>query len=58
MLEKGRNRSVFLPQVAIEQDWDLETTLNYLAQKAGLSFEAWKKDTNFKVFEAQVFCEE
>lgn len=58
VLEKGRNRSVFLPQVAIEQDWDLETTLNYLAQKAGLSFEAWKKDTNFKVFEAQVFCEE
>lgn len=57
-LEKGWNRSVFLPQVATEQGWDLETTLNHLAQKAGLPFDAWKKGASFKVFEAQVFQED
>jgi MEMO1 family protein len=57
LLEKGRHRSVFLPQVATEQGWDLETTLNHLAQKAGMSPNAWRDGAQFKVFEAQVFHE-
>ncbi|MCD4653696.1 AmmeMemoRadiSam system protein B [bacterium] len=56
MLEKGHHRSVFLPQVPLEQGWDLETTLIYLALKAGLSADEWT-DAKFKVFEAQVFHE-
>jgi len=36
ILTKGRHQAVFLPQVAPEQGWDKETTLMYLAQKAGL----------------------
>ena len=53
------NRSaVFLPQVAPEQGWGLEETLNHLAMKAGLPQEAWReKGTTFLVFEAQVIHE-
>jgi len=28
-------RGTFLPEVAKEQEWDQETTLNYLVRKAG-----------------------
>ena len=53
------NRSaVFLPQVAPEQGWGLEETLNHLAMKAGLPREAWRdKGATFLVFEAQVIHE-
>jgi len=56
ILQKGAYKSVFLPQVAPEQGWDIETTLMYLALKAGLSAEQWL-DASYKVFEAQVFSE-
>jgi len=53
------NRSaVFLPQVAPEQGWGLEETLNHLALKAGLPQEAWRESgATFLVFEAQVIHE-
>lgn len=55
---QGRN-SVFLPQVAPEQGWDLETTLSQLALKAGLSANAWRNSrAKFSVFEAFVFGED
>jgi AmmeMemoRadiSam system protein A len=57
ILEKGGCRSVFLPQVPVEQNWNLKTTLSYLAMKAGLPRDAWLEDTCFKVFEAQVINE-
>ncbi len=57
LLTKGRNRAVFLPQVAPEQGWDLPTTLTHLAMKAGLAGDAWKTGTTFEVFQAQVFNE-
>ena len=57
MLTKGRNRAVFLPQVAPEQGWDLPTTLTHLATKAGLPGDAWKTGATFEVFQAQVFNE-
>ncbi|MFW5894032.1 MAG: AmmeMemoRadiSam system protein B [Verrucomicrobiota bacterium] len=55
ILEKGPNRSVFLPQVAPEQGWDRETTLQYLSLKAGLGENAWRHGAVLKVFEAIVF---
>ncbi|NOZ02722.1 MAG: AmmeMemoRadiSam system protein A, partial [Deltaproteobacteria bacterium] len=58
ILEHGHSRAVFLPQVAPEQGWDLDTTLTHLALKAGLAGDAWKSDTRFKTFQAQVFHEE
>ncbi|OGV57056.1 MAG: hypothetical protein A2X45_01580 [Lentisphaerae bacterium GWF2_50_93] len=58
ILTKGHYSSVFLPQVASEQGWDMETTLVHLSMKAGLAPYAWKEpDANFKVFEAIVFSE-
>ena len=56
-LEKDGCFAVFLPQVAPEQGWDLPTTLSYLAQKAGLSPDAWREGATFETFQAEVFHE-
>ena len=56
-LEKGNAFAVFLPQVAPEQGWDLETTLSYLSQKAGLPADAWRDGAKFETFQAEVFHE-
>ena len=57
LLTKGSSRAVFLPQVAPEQEWDLETMLTHLSMKAGLPGGAWKAGTTFEVFQAHVFGE-
>lgn len=52
------HRALFLPQVAPEQGWNLETTLSHLAMKAGLSPDSWQKEgSRFKVFQAEHFSE-
>jgi len=56
-LEKGGSFAVFLPQVAPEQGWDLETTLSYLSKKAGLPADAWRSGAKFETFQAEVFHE-
>ena len=48
------HRATFLPQVAPEQGWDLETTLRHLARKAGLPENAYKY-ASYEVYTAQVF---
>jgi AmmeMemoRadiSam system protein A len=58
LLARGRARAVFLPQVAPEQGWDLETTLDHLSMKAGLGPGSWREEATFQVFEAEVFEEE
>jgi len=58
VLEKGRHRALFLPQVATEQGWTLEETLDALAGKAGLSRGEWRSGATFSVFTGQVFGEE
>ncbi|MFH2052069.1 MAG: AmmeMemoRadiSam system protein A [bacterium] len=55
VLEHSGRRSVFLPQVASEQGWDLETTLDHLSLKAGLGRDAWRQGARFQVFAAEVF---
>ena len=54
---RGMRRGVFLPQVATETGWDLETFMNNLCEhKAGLPADAWKDPkTDLFVFTAQVF---
>jgi MEMO1 family protein len=54
---RGTRRGVFLPQVATETGWDLETFMNNLCEhKAGLPSDAWKDPgTDLFVFTAQVF---
>jgi AmmeMemoRadiSam system protein B/AmmeMemoRadiSam system protein A len=58
VLKKDGRSAVFLPQVAPEQGWDLETTLENLSLKAGLPPDAWKEGASFLVFQAEVFGEQ
>lgn len=58
ILKKGYNQAVFLPQVAPEQGWDAQTTMQYLSMKAGLAPGAWKDGATFETFQAEVFEEE
>lgn len=55
ILRKRSRSAVFLPQVAEEQGWSLEETLDNLSVKAGLPPDGWRTETDFLVFEAQVF---
>jgi AmmeMemoRadiSam system protein A len=57
IMKKGEHTALFLPQVATEQGWDLETTLTHLSQKARLPADAWQEGASFEVFEAIVFGE-
>lgn len=57
VLEKSGRRAVFLPQVAPEQGWDIQTMLSHLSLKAGLSSDAWKSGARFETFQAHVFHE-
>lgn len=43
--------ALFLPQVATQQGWDLETTLDALSHKAGLDYDDWQTNCRFEVFE-------
>ncbi|MBD3231619.1 AmmeMemoRadiSam system protein B [Candidatus Dependentiae bacterium] len=49
---KGLKSAVFLPQVPVSFGWDLQTTLEHLSTKAGLTKDAWKNDCKFQVFES------
>ena len=55
VMHKDGRSAVFLPQVAPEQGWDVETMLIHLSMKAGLRPDAWREGARFEVFEAQVF---
>ncbi len=57
VLYKGSRSAVFLPQVAVEQQWGLVETLSHLAMKAGLGPDDWMEGCEFHVFEAIVFGE-
>lgn len=58
-VKSGNHSGVFLPQVATETGWDLETFMGQLcSQKAGLSWDCWRgKDAEIYTFTAQVFGE-
>ena len=54
-LVKSPYSSVFLPQVPVEQGWDLTTYLEQLCLKAGQPRDAWKdKDARLFIFTADI----
>lgn len=54
-----RSGALFLPQVPVEQGWDLPATLIHLCQKAGMADDCWQqKDARFQVFTGQWFGED
>jgi hypothetical protein len=59
VVKKGGRQGVFLPQVATETGWDVDTYLSQCcSQKAGLAPDAWKKgDCEVYTFCGQVFGE-
>lgn len=58
-IKKGNSSGVFLPQVAAETGWDLETFMGQLcSEKAGLPWDCWKdKETDIYTFTAQIITE-
>ncbi len=59
ILTSGRKRALFLPQIASEQGWSLETLLSQLSLKAGLKSDGWRSvETYFETFQAEVIEEE
>lgn len=56
LAKQGRS-ALFLPQVALEQGWSIEETLQNLCLKAGLPIDAWMEGCRFETFTAQVFGE-
>ncbi|MBN2325739.1 MAG: AmmeMemoRadiSam system protein B [Candidatus Omnitrophica bacterium] len=56
-LEKKGRSALYLPQVALQQGWTVEETLNHLSEKAGLKSDDWKTGCAFQTFTAQVFGE-
>ncbi len=59
VVRRGYQSGVFLPEVPLEQGWDLETTLSILCvEKAGLPADAWKRGAELRVFTTQSFGEE
>lgn len=56
--EKGYFKGLLLPQVPIEQGWDVEEFLNQTCMKAGLPPDSWiDKDTKIYQFSGQIFTE-
>lgn len=52
ILIKNNKSALFLPEVATEQAWDLETTLINLSQKAGLKDDDWLENAKFETFQS------
>jgi uncharacterized protein len=58
IVSSGFNSGLLLPQVPVEQGWDLETFLTHTCYKAGLPGDSWKKPgLKMEKFSAQVFGE-
>jgi uncharacterized protein (TIGR00296 family) len=51
-------RGLLLPQVPVEQKWNVEEYLNYVCMKAGLAPDAWRNlSTSILAFEGFIFSE-
>jgi len=57
IVERGWQRGLLLPQVAIEWCWDADALLAQTCRKAGLPHDAWRKGAKVTRFEAEVFGE-
>ncbi|MCX6553599.1 MAG: AmmeMemoRadiSam system protein A [Candidatus Aminicenantes bacterium] len=57
IISKGFQRGLLLPQVPLEQGWDLEQYISYGCLKAGLARDEWKRGVKIETFQAQVFGE-
>jgi len=58
IFRKGFHTGLLLPQVPVEYGWSIETYLEHLGLKAGLSAKAWKEPgVTIEAFQAEIFTE-
>ena len=58
LIEQGFYKGLLLPQVPVEQEWDVEEFLSNACMKAGLTPDAWlDKATHVFKFQGQIFSE-
>jgi uncharacterized protein (TIGR00296 family) len=58
IIRKGFQGGLFLPQVPVEQDWDIDEYLENLCYKAGLTADSWSgPDCKLYRFETEIFKE-
>jgi AmmeMemoRadiSam system protein A len=58
LMKNGDNEGLLLPQVPVEQNWDLQTFLEQTCRKAQMGSSCWKdEDTDIFSFTAVVFNE-
>lgn len=58
LIEQGFYKGLLLPQVPVEQNWDVEEFLSNACMKAGLTPDAWlDKATHVSKFQGQIFSE-
>ena len=59
IVQKGMDRGLLLPQVPVDEGWDVRTFLDYTCIKSGLPKGCWKdKKTKVFAFTGEVFEEE
>jgi MEMO1 family protein len=55
-IEKGQMHAAFLPNIAVDQGWNIEETLNNLSVMAGLSPDSWQQsECHIMVFTTQTY---
>lgn len=57
IISKGFRKGLLLPQVPVEQGWDLEQYISYGCMKANLRMDEWKKGVEIETFQGIVFGE-
>jgi uncharacterized protein (TIGR00296 family) len=58
IVEQSFYKGLLLPQVPVEQTWDIEEYLSHTCMKAGLPPDAWfEKTTKISKFQGQIFTE-
>jgi uncharacterized protein (TIGR00296 family) len=58
IVEQSFFKGLLLPQVPVEQGWDIEEYLSHTCMKAGLPPDAWfEKTTKISKFQGQIFTE-
>ena len=58
MINKGFKGALFLPNVPVEKNWDLNTFLEALCHKASLPKGSWHDhDIEFDIFESETWNE-
>jgi AmmeMemoRadiSam system protein A len=57
IVSKGRRRGLLLPQVPVEQGWNLDQYISHGCRKAGLPADEWNRGVQIETFQAVVFGE-